>query len=59
MSDARVESLKKGLDWVAFGISGATLVQLLHVVLAIPAAVYMALRCIEWFEKRKKNGLRH
>ncbi len=55
MSDARVENLKKGLDWLAFGISGATLVQLAHLVLAIPAALYMCFRCYEWLEKRREK----
>ena len=55
MSDARVESVKKGLDWVAFGFAGLTVAQVIHIVLGVPAAIYMCLRCYEWFEKRRKN----
>lgn len=50
-----MESIKKVADWVAGGVSLAAAFQLLHLLLAIPAAVYMCLRCYEWFEKRRKQ----
>lgn len=58
MRDVNWEGLKKAGDWIAWGISGATLAQLLHLLLALPAAVYMCFRCYEWLEKRrnKKKG---
>lgn len=29
-------------------------VQLIHVLLAVPASLYMCFRCYEWLEKRRK-----
>lgn len=49
------DPIKTFFDWIAGGLSLAAAVQLVHVLLAIPAAAYMCCRTYEWFEKRRKQ----
>lgn len=47
------EQIKTVGDYVAVGVSGASVLQLIHVLLAIPAALYMCIRIYDWIKTRK------
>ena len=49
------EQVKVIADYIAGGISLGAAIQVVHILLAIPAAVYMCIRIYEWHKSKQEK----